>query len=117
MHQQVRGSVEYEPDLMLDRSSIAAAAVEITLNGGDIWDAFARTRHAICRELTRYYFCGVAGYIILMNIQRTATRPAVTSKVWRACGGSRPRQVPEFACLWRAWFAIGGPCRLELLKE
>jgi hypothetical protein len=38
-------------------------------------------------------------------------------KVWRSCGGSRPRQVPEFACLWRcgAWFAIGGPCRLELL--
>jgi hypothetical protein len=24
-----------------------------------------------------------------------------TSKVWRACGGSRPRQVPDFACLWR----------------
>ena len=38
-----------------------------------------------------------------------------TAKVWRACGGSPPRQVPEFACLWRcgAWFAIGGPCRLE----
>jgi hypothetical protein len=36
-----------------------------------------------------------------------------TSKVWRACGGSRPRQVPDFACLWRcgAWFAIGGPSR------
>ena len=40
-----------------------------------------------------------------------------TAKGWRACGGSRPRQVPEFACLWRcgAWFAKGGPCRLELL--
>jgi hypothetical protein len=39
-----------------------------------------------------------------------------TSKVWRSCGGSRPGQVPEFACLWRcgAWFAIGGLCRLEL---
>src|ERR1700674_616512 len=42
-----------------------------------------------------------------------------TSKVWRACGGSRPRQVPEFACPWRcgAWFAIGGLCRLELLTR
>ena len=42
-----------------------------------------------------------------------------TSKVWRSCGGSRPGQVPEFACLWRcgAWFAIGGPCRLELLTR
>jgi hypothetical protein len=48
------------------------------------------------------------------------TKPAdLPPKVWRACGGSRPRQVPEFACLWRcgAWFAIGGPCRLELLRE
>jgi hypothetical protein len=37
-------------------------------------------------------------------------------QVWRACGGSRPRQVPDFACLWRcgAWFAIAGPCCLEL---
>ena len=37
-------------------------------------------------------------------------------QVWLACGGSRPRQVPEFACLWRcgAWFAIAGPCCLEL---
>ena len=30
-----------------------------------------------------------------------------TSKVWLACGGSRPRQVPDFAHLWRCggWFA------------
>ena len=40
-------------------------------------------------------------------------------EVWRSCGGSRPRQVPDFAFLWRwgAWFAIGGPCRLELLTR
>src|SRR6516162_6174774 len=38
-------------------------------------------------------------------------------QVWRACGGSRPRQVPDFACLWRcgAWFAIAGPCCIERL--
>ena len=40
---------------------------------------------------------------------RAASSPGgSTAKVWRACGGSRPRQVAEFACLWRcgAWFAI-----------
>jgi DNA polymerase-3 subunit beta len=44
---------------MLDRTSEAVAPVEISLRGGDLWDAFARTRHAICRELTRYYLAGV----------------------------------------------------------
>jgi DNA polymerase-3 subunit beta len=44
---------------MLDRSSAAAALAEINLRGGDLHDAFARTRHAMCRELTRYYLCGV----------------------------------------------------------
>jgi len=44
---------------MLDRSSTAAALAEINLRGGDLHDAFARTRHAICKELTRYYLRGV----------------------------------------------------------
>jgi DNA polymerase-3 subunit beta len=44
---------------MLDRSSTAAAQAEISLRGGDVHDAFSRTRHAICRELTRYYLNGV----------------------------------------------------------
>ena len=44
---------------MLDRSSTATALAEIGLRGGDLHDAFARTRHAICKELTRYYLRGV----------------------------------------------------------
>ena len=44
---------------MLDRTNEPAAAVEISLRGGDIFDALARTRHAICREQTRYYLAGV----------------------------------------------------------
>jgi DNA polymerase-3 subunit beta len=44
---------------MLDRTRNAFAPVEITLRGGDLHDAFARTRHAICKELTRYYLRGV----------------------------------------------------------
>ena len=43
---------------MLDRSRTAALA-EISLRGGDLYDAFARTRHAMCKELTRYYLNGV----------------------------------------------------------
>jgi hypothetical protein len=37
-------------------------------------------------------------------------RSWLPEQVWRACGDSRPRQVPDFACLWRcgAWFAIVG---------
>jgi DNA polymerase-3 subunit beta len=42
---------------MLDRTT--AATAEISLRAGDLYDAFARTRHAICRELTRYYLAGV----------------------------------------------------------
>jgi DNA polymerase-3 subunit beta len=44
---------------MLDRTRNAVAPVEITLRGGDLHDAFVRTRHAICKELTRYYLRGV----------------------------------------------------------
>jgi DNA polymerase-3 subunit beta len=44
---------------MLDRSSTAFALAEISLRGGDLHDAFARTRHAMRRELTRYYLRGV----------------------------------------------------------
>src|SRR5271166_383527 len=44
---------------MLDRTSEAVALVEISLRGGDLYDAFARTRHAICKEQTRYYIAGV----------------------------------------------------------
>jgi DNA polymerase-3 subunit beta len=42
---------------MLDRTT--AATAEISLRAGDLYDAFARTRHAMCRELTRYYLNGV----------------------------------------------------------
>jgi hypothetical protein len=43
---------------------------------------------------------------------RAAALRAV-GEVWRACGGSGPRQVPDFACLWRcnARFAIKRPMR------
>jgi DNA polymerase III subunit beta len=44
---------------MLDRTTTAAASVEISLRAGDLYDAFARTRHAICKEQTRYYLAGV----------------------------------------------------------
>ena len=44
---------------MLDRTTDAVAPVEISLRGGDLCDAFARTRHAICKEQTRYYLAGV----------------------------------------------------------
>jgi DNA polymerase III subunit beta len=44
---------------MLDRSTTAAATAEISLRAGDLHDAFARTRHAICKEQTRYYLNGV----------------------------------------------------------
>jgi DNA polymerase-3 subunit beta len=44
---------------MLDRTTEAVAPVEISLRGGDLYDAFARTRHAICKERTRYYLAGV----------------------------------------------------------
>jgi DNA polymerase III subunit beta len=44
---------------MLDRSTTAAATAEISLRAGDLHDAFARTRHAICEEQTRYYLNGV----------------------------------------------------------
>ena len=44
---------------MLDRTTEAAAIAEITLCAGDLHDAFARTRHAICKEHTRYYLAGV----------------------------------------------------------
>jgi DNA polymerase III subunit beta len=44
---------------MLDRSSTASAVAESSLRGGELHDAFARTRHAICKELTRYYLRGV----------------------------------------------------------
>jgi DNA polymerase-3 subunit beta len=44
---------------MLDRSSTTALTAEINLRAGDLHDAFARTRHAMCRELTRYYLNGV----------------------------------------------------------
>ncbi len=43
---------------MLDRTT-SPATVEITLRGGDLHDAFARTRHAVSRELARYYLNGV----------------------------------------------------------
>ena len=42
---------------MLDRTT--AATPEISLRAGDLYDAFARTRHAVSRELTRYYLNGV----------------------------------------------------------
>jgi DNA polymerase-3 subunit beta len=42
---------------MLDRTT--AATAEISLRAGDLYDAFARTRHAVCREITRYYLAGV----------------------------------------------------------
>ena len=42
---------------MLDRTT--AATAEISLRAGDLYDAFARTRHAVCRELTRHYLAGV----------------------------------------------------------
>jgi DNA polymerase-3 subunit beta len=42
---------------MLDRTT--AATAEIRLRAGDLYDAFARTRHAVSRELTRYYLNGV----------------------------------------------------------
>ena len=44
---------------MLDRTTDAVAPVQISLRGGDLCDAFARTRHAICKEQTRYYLAGV----------------------------------------------------------
>ena len=44
---------------MLDRTSEAVAPAEISLSGGELYDAFARTRHAICKEETRYYLAGV----------------------------------------------------------
>jgi DNA polymerase III subunit beta len=44
---------------MLDRTTDAAATAEITIQAGDLYDAFARTRHAICKEQTRYYLAGV----------------------------------------------------------
>jgi len=44
---------------MLDRSSTTALTAEISLRGGDLYDAFARTRDAMCRERTRYYLNGV----------------------------------------------------------
>jgi DNA polymerase III subunit beta len=44
---------------MLDRTSEAVAPAEISLSGGELYDAFARTRHAICKEQTRYYLAGV----------------------------------------------------------
>src|ERR1700726_3703658 len=44
---------------MLDRTTAAATAAEITIQAGVLYDAFARTRHAMCREQTRYYLAGV----------------------------------------------------------
>jgi DNA polymerase-3 subunit beta len=44
---------------MLDRTNAAVGTAEISLRAGDLYDAFARTRHAICKEQTRYYLAGV----------------------------------------------------------
>lgn len=44
---------------MLDRTTAAVGTAEISLRAGDLYDAFARTRHAICKEQTRYYLAGV----------------------------------------------------------
>jgi DNA polymerase-3 subunit beta len=44
---------------MLDRTTEAVTAAEITLAAGELHDALARTRHAVSKELTRYYLNGV----------------------------------------------------------
>jgi DNA polymerase III subunit beta len=55
--------------VMLDRTSETIATAEITLEAGDLHDALARTRHAICMERTRYYLAGV--YIHLATDGKT----------------------------------------------
>jgi len=54
---------------MLDRTTETVTAAAITLQAGDLHDAFARTRHAMSREQTRYYLAGV--YIHLSPDWRT----------------------------------------------
>jgi uncharacterized iron-regulated membrane protein len=49
---------------MLDQTNRAVATAEISLLGGDLYDALARTRHAICKEQTRYYLDPNTGALV-----------------------------------------------------
>ena len=56
---------------MLDKTSEAVATTEIVLAAGDLHDALRRVRHAISKEETRYYLCGVyLHYVTRDNLLR-----------------------------------------------
>jgi hypothetical protein len=80
---------------MLHRSTTAAAAAEISLRAGDLHDAFARTRHAIYKEQTRYYLNG--GRCGLAEGRVGASRPSRD----RPIAGAGPPPEPPWAAARR----------------